>query len=126
MYKISKSWLAIERKAIGQTEEKTLKISNEVAWDNDCNAENVASCFDFIRSCLNFQEVCEGITRTDSDEIKTEKHMIESSKTNKKEVIEKEIDEVQEIVKAKNETNNEVKEETKTNNNNTISSAFDW
>ena len=116
MYKITKSWLGIERKAINQTEETTLKMSNEVAFDNDCNAENVASCFDFIRSCLNFQNVCEKIGKTDADEVKTEKYMIENNKT--KQVIEKPISEVEEIIKEKNE----VKQPT----TGKISSSFDW
>ena len=121
MYKITKCWLGIERKAIGQTEETSLKMSNEILWDNDCNAENVASNFDFIRSCLNFQQLIEKTEITDSGEIKTEKYQIENS--SKKQVIEKSFEEVQEIIKEKNEVKNEVKQE---NNNNKISSAFDW
>jgi len=118
VYRITKAWLTIERKAIGQTEETTLKMSNEVAFDNDCNAENIASCFDFIRSCLNFQNVCEKIGKTDSGEVKTEKYQIENGTT--KQVIEQTIDEVQEIIQEKNE----IKEEQPTTKK--ISSSFDW
>lgn len=122
MYKVTKAWLTIERKAVNQSEEITLKMSNEVAFDNDCNAENIASCFDFIRSCLNFQNICEDIEKADSGESKTEKYMIESS--NKKQVVEKSFDEVQEIIKEKNT----VKEEINNDNNNSdkISSVFNW
>ena len=119
MYKITKSWLGIERKAINQSLETTLKMSNEIIFDNDCNAENIASCFDFIRSCLNFQELVEGIYKTDSSEIKTEKYQIENG--NNKQVMEKPLSEVEKIIQDK---------EIKTNYNNTsnqpIVSAFDW
>ena len=98
-------------------------MSNEICWDNDCNAENVASNFDFIRSCLNFQQLIEKTEITDSGEIKTEKYQIQNS--SKKQVIEKTFEEVQEIIKEKNEVK-EVKEENNNNNNNKISSAFDW
>ena len=96
MWKITKCWLGIERKAIGQTEETSLKMSNEILWDNDCNAENVASNFDFIRSCLNFQQLIEKTEITDSGEIKTEKYQIENS--SKKQVIEKSFEELKPIL----------------------------
>jgi hypothetical protein len=123
MYKVTKAWLTIERKAVNQSEEITLKMSNEVAFDNDCNAENIASCFDFIRSCLNFQNICEDIEKADSGESKTEKYMIENS--NKKQVVEKSFDEVQEIIKEKNTVKEEINNENN-NNSDKISSVFNW
>lgn len=115
MYKITKSWIGIEKKSISATEEESIKLSNEIQWDNDCSGENIASCFDFIRSALNFQKI---IGKTETVQLQTEKHQIENGKT--KQVIEKPISEVQEIIKEKNE----VKQTTITTNK--ISSSFDW
>lgn len=114
MWKITKSWIGIEKKSISATEEESIKLSNEIQWDNDCSGENVASCFDFIRSSLNFQKI---IGKTESVQLQTEKHQIENGKT--KQVIEKPLSEVEEIINQKNE----VKQPTITNK---ISSSFDW